>query len=77
MMVQLIPTGSTITVNHANKLMEQAYHFLGISRKPKAKDLHKWFECSDPICKRIKGKPTRVIEVYRSKIIFESEQKAI
>ena len=72
MMVRLVPTGSAITVAHANELMEQAYSELGISRKPKSKDLHKWFECSDPISRRIDGKVQKVVDIYRSKIIFNT-----
>jgi len=70
MMVGLIPTGTTITVDHANKLMEQAYYQLGLKRKAKSTDLHKWFDCSAPKSKRINGKPTKVVDIYRSKIIF-------
>ena len=35
-----------------------------------SKDLHKWFECSDVKCKRVEGKPTKVVEIYRPKFIF-------
>lgn len=71
MMIGLIPTGTTITVAHANELMEQAYYQLGLERKATSTDLHKWFDCSDPYSKRIDGKPTKVVDIYRSKIIFE------
>ena len=70
MMVKLIPTGTAITVAHANELMEQAYSQLGISKKPKSKDLHKWFECSDPTPRRIDGKVQKVVDIYRSKFLF-------
>ncbi len=73
MMVGLIPVETVITVDRANKLMKQAYYQLGLSREPKSTDLHKWFDCSDPKSKRIDGKPTKVIEIYRSKIVFESK----
>ena len=70
MMIGLIPTATTITVAHANELMKQVYHQLGLSRKPKASELHKWFDCSEQYSKRIDGKPTKVVDIYRSKIIF-------
>lgn len=71
MMVGLIPTGKIITVAYANEQMRLAYQQLGIPQKTvKAKDLHEWFECSDPFEKRIDGKPTKVVEIYRTKIIF-------
>lgn len=74
LMVKLIPTATTITVANVLDKMSQAYNEIGISRKPKTKDLHQWFDCSDVKCKRIgKNKvPTKVIDIYRSKIIFES-----
>ena len=54
--------------------MSQAYNEIGISRKPKSKDLHQWFDSSDPYSKRIDGKPTKVVDIYRSKLIFEPKQ---
>ena len=74
MMIGLIPTATTITVAHANELMKQVYHQLGLSRKPKASELHKWFDCSEQYSKRIDGKPTKVVDIYRSKIIFGTKQ---
>ena len=74
LMVRLIPTATTITVANALDKMSQAYNEIGISRKPKSKELHQWFDCSDPYSKRIDGKPTKVIDIYRSKIIFKSIQ---
>ena len=50
--------------------MGQAYNVFGIMKKPKSKELHLWFDCSDPYSKRINGKPTKVVDIYRSKIIF-------
>ena len=70
MMVRLIPTACTITVTQANELMGQAYYQLGLKRKATSTDLHKWFDCSNPRCARIDGKPTKVVDIYRSKIIF-------
>ncbi len=71
LMVKLIPTGSTITVANVLDKMSQAYNEIGISRKPKTKDLHQWFDCSEkPYSKRINGKVKKVVDVYRSKIIF-------
>ena len=74
LMVELIPTAITITVANVMDKMSQAYNEIGISKKPKTKDLHQWFDCSDVKCKRIgKNKvPTKVVDIYRSKIIFES-----
>ena len=46
-----------------------------MSRTPKSKDLHQWFECSKPYSKRIDGKPKKVIDIYRSKFVFESIKK--
>lgn len=70
LMVNLIPNATTITVANAIDKMNQAYNETGISRKPKTKDLHQWFDCSDPHCKRIDGKTTKVVDIYRSKIVF-------
>ena len=74
LMVKLIPTATTITVANALDKMSQAYNEIGISRKPKSKDLHQWFDSSDPYSKRIDGKPTKVVDIYRSKLIFEPKQ---
>ena len=71
LIVRLIPTAATITVSSALNKLSQAYNEIGISRKPKSKELHQWFDCSDPYSKRIDGKPTKVVEIYRSKLIFE------
>lgn len=70
LMVNLIPNATTITVANAIDKMNQAYNETEISRKPKTKDLHQWFDCSDPHCKRIDGKTTKVVDIYRSKIVF-------
>ena len=79
LMVRLIPTATTITVANALDKMSQAYNETGISRKPKTKDLHQWFDCSDPKCKRIgkNKKPTKVVDIYRSKFIFDPNQNTI
>jgi hypothetical protein len=72
-MVKLIPTPTTITVANALDKMSQAYNEIGISRKLKTKDLHQWFDCSEkPYSKRINGKPQKVVDIYRSKIIFRT-----
>jgi hypothetical protein len=70
LMVKLIPTATTITVANALDKMSQAYNEIGISRKPKTKDLHQWFDCSEPYSKRLNGKVKKVVDIYRSKIIF-------
>ena len=72
LMVELIPTATTITVANVLDKMSQAYNEIGISKKPKTKDLHHWFDCSEPYSKRINGKVKKVVDIYRSKIIFES-----
>ena len=72
LMVKLIPTPTTITVANALDKMSQAYNEIGISKKPKTKDLHQWFDCSDPYSKRIDGKVKKVVDIYRSKIIFRT-----
>ena len=72
LMVKLIPTATTITVANILDKMSQAYNEIGISRKPKTKDLHQWFDCSESYSKRINGKVKKVVDIYRSKIIFES-----
>ena len=77
LIVRLIPTATTITVANALDKMSQAYYEIGISRKPKTKDLHQWFDCSDPYSKRINGKVKKVVDIYRSKFIFDSNQKTI
>ena len=75
LMVRLIPTATTITVANILDKMSQAYNEVGISREPKTKDLHQWFDCSDkPYPKRINGKPQKVVDIYRSKFIFDSIQ---
>ena len=74
LIVRLIPTATTITVANVLDKMSQAYNEIGISRKPKSKDLHQWFDSSDPYSKRIDGKPTKVVDIYRSKLIFEPKQ---
>jgi len=72
LMMKLIPTATTITVANALDKLSQAYNEIGISREPKTKDLHQWFDCSEkPYSKRINGKPQKVVDIYRSKIIFE------
>ena len=71
LIVRLIPTTTTITVANALDKMSQAYNEIGINRKPKSKELHQWFDCSDPYSKRMDGKPTKVVDIYRSKLIFE------
>ena len=79
LMVELIPTATTITVANVLDKMSQAYNEIGISKKPKTKDLYQWFDCSDVKCKRIgKNKvPTKVVDIYRSKFIFDSIQNAV
>ncbi len=74
LIVRLIPTATTITVANVLDKMSQAYNEIGISRKPKSKDLHQWFDSSDPYSKRIDGKPTKVVDIYRSKLIFEPKR---
>jgi hypothetical protein len=78
LMMKLIPTATTITVANALDKLSQAYNEIGISREPKTKDLHQWFDCSEkPYSKRINGKPQKVVDIYRSKIIFEPKHKTI
>ena len=78
LMVRLIPTPTTITVANAWDKMSQAYNEIGISRKLKTKDLHQWFDCSEkPYSKRINGKPQKVVDIYRSKIIFEPKHNEV
>jgi hypothetical protein len=70
MITNSIETPVAITVAKANNIIEEAYLQLGIRHKAKAKELHKWFDCSDPISKRIDGTVVKVVEIYRPKIIF-------
>ena len=70
MITNSIEAPATITVAKANRIIEEAYLHLGIKHKAKAKELHKWFECSDPLSKRIDGKVTKVVEIFRAKFIF-------
>ena len=70
MITNSIETPVAITVAKANNMIEEAYLQLGIRHKAKAKELHKWFDCSDPISKRIDGTVVKVVEIYRPKIIF-------
>lgn len=70
MMPNNIEAPATITVAKANNIIEESYLHLGIKHKAKAKELHKWFECSDPISKRVDGKVIKVVEIYRAKLIF-------
>lgn len=68
----VIPTQDTITVADANRIIKEAYQQLGIAHKAKAKELHKWYECSEPKGKRIDGKVVKVVEIYREKFIFDN-----
>lgn len=77
LMVKFIPSGETITVAYALDKMSQAYNEAGITKTPKSKDLHQWFECSDSYPKRINGKTTKVVDIYRSKMIFESKHNVV
>jgi len=70
MIINSIEAPATITVAKANGIIEEAYLQLGIKHKAKAKELHKWFECSDPISKRVDGKVIKVVEIYRAKFFF-------
>lgn len=70
MITNSIKTPTSITVAKANSIIDEAYQQLGITHKAKAKELHKWFECSDQLSKRIDGKVTKVVEIYRAKFIF-------
>jgi len=70
MITNSIETPVAITVAKANNIIEEAYLQLGIRHKAKAKELHKWFDCSDPISKRIDGTVVKVVEIYRPMIIF-------
>ena len=75
LIVEFIPKATTITVSNALDKLSQAYNEAGITKTPKSTDLHKWFDCSDPYPKRINGKPTKVVDIYRSKIIFGAKTK--
>ena len=77
LMVKFIPSGETITVAYALDKMSQAYNEAGITKTPKSKDLHQWFDCSDPVSKRIDGKVKKVVDIYRSKIVFESKHNVV
>ena len=77
LIVRLIPTATTITVSNALDKLSQAYSEIGISRQPKSKDLHQWFDCSPPYTKRIDGKVKKVVDIYRSKFIFEPKHKTV
>ena len=68
--INTIPTEDVISVLDANRTIEEAYQQLGIKHKAKAKELHNWFECSEPKSKRINGKVVKVVEIYRSKFLF-------
>ena len=71
MITNSINTPDSISVSNANAIIEEAYRELGITNhKGKAKELHRWFECSDPISKRIDGKVVKVVEIYSPKFIF-------
>lgn len=73
--VKNIPTGKPIKVANANQIIADAYTTVGIKHTAKAKDLHKWFECSDPISKRVDGKVVKCVDIYRAKYIFKDEAK--
>ena len=77
LMVKLIPAGATITVANVLEKMSQAYNEVGIKRTPKSKDLHQWFDYKDPYPKRINDKVTKVVDIYRSKIVFESNDNVL
>ncbi len=72
MIINSIEVPATITVAKANSIIEESYLHLAIKHNAKAKELHKWFECSDPISKRVDGKVIKFVEIYRPKIIFNS-----
>lgn len=69
-----IPIGESIAVARANQIIADAYTTVGIKHTAKAKDLHKWFECSDPISKRVNGKVVKAVDIYRAKYIFSSDK---
>lgn len=64
--VKNIPTGEPIKVAKANQIITDAYTKVGIKHTAKAKDLHKWFECSDPISRRVDGKVVKCVDIYRA-----------
>jgi hypothetical protein len=71
MITNSINTPDSISVAKANAIIEEAYRELGITNhKGMAKELHRWFECSDPISKRVDGKVIKVVEIYSPKFIF-------
>ena len=70
MIINSIEAPATITVAKVNRIIEESYLHLGIKHKAKAKELRNWFDCSDPISKRVDGKVIKVVEIYRPKIIF-------
>ena len=71
--IKNISTGEPIKVAKANHIIADAYTTVGIKHTAKAKDLHKWFECSDPISKRVDGKVVKCVDIYRAKYIFKDE----
>ena len=73
--VKTIQAGQPITVAKANQIITDAYTKVGIKHTARAKDLHKWFECSDPISKRVNGKVVKCVDIYRAKYIFKDEAK--
>ena len=77
LIVKLIPSGESITVEQALDKISLAYNEVGITKIPKSKDLHRWFDCSDPVSRRIDGKVKKVVDIYRSKMIFESKHNVV
>ena len=77
LIVKLIPSGETITVANALDKMSQAYNEVGIIKTSKSKDLHQWFDCSDPVSRRINGKVKKVVDIYRPKIVFEPKHNVV
>lgn len=71
--VKNISTGKSIKVAKANQIIADAYSKVGVKHTAKAKDLHKWFECSDPISRRVDGKVVKCVDIYRAKYIFKDE----
>ena len=55
LIVKLIPSGESITIEQALDKISLAYNEVGITKIPKSKDLHQWFDCSDPVSRRIDG----------------------
>ena len=72
LIVKLIPSGESITIEQALDKISLAYNEVGITKIPKSKDLHQWFDCSDPVSRRIDGKVKKVVDIYRSKIVFRT-----